>query len=47
MAGIWMNMVEMEDPKLTISHGHNKIIETYRAPTYDNNLKTRRGVFYN
>ena len=35
-------MAVQEDPKLTSSHGHNKITTIYRATIDESDLKTRR-----
>ena len=38
-------MVEYEDSELTSSHGNTKMITTYRATIYENDLKTSRKDF--
>ena len=38
-------MGEYEDPELTSTYGHTKIITIYRATIYENNLKTSKKDF--
>ena len=40
-------MAEWEDPELTFSQRHNKIATTYRATTYENDLKTAEKISHN
>lgn len=40
-------MVEQEDPELTSSQKHTKIIATYKVILSENDLKTREKIFRN
>lgn len=45
--GVWIKMVEQEDPELTSSCGHTKTATTYRTAISENDLNINRTDFYN